>query len=163
MRPSRKGTEGEGQKNVKIDQKPLDLRNGKYEDRLFLQFLLLVMVPLIVMGLLSYQIYVQGETRRNRQALDSYGESVSIEYDNLFSSIREYYLDSTSNSTFKWLLEQKDPDGIRFLLECTQPDRQTLTDACALAREKGAAEALALLLEEQHRRFDGGTRKEFAL
>ena len=107
MRPSRKGTEGEGQKNVKIDQKPLDLRNGKYEDRLFLQFLLLVMVPLIVMGLLSYQIYVQGETRRNRQALDSYGESVSIEYDNLFSSIREYYLDSTSNSTFKWLLEQK--------------------------------------------------------
>ena len=86
MRPSRKGTEGEGQKNVKIDQKPLDLRNGKYEDRLFLQFLLLVMVPLIVMGLLSYQIYVQGETRRNRQALDSYGESVSIEYDNLFSS-----------------------------------------------------------------------------
>ena len=93
MRPSRKGTEGEGQKNVKIDQKPLDLRNGKYEDRLFLQFLLLVMVPLIVMGLLSYQIYVQGETRRNRQALDSYGESVSIEYDNLFSSIREYYLD----------------------------------------------------------------------
>ena len=71
MRPSRKGTEGEGQKNVKIDQKPLDLRNGKYEDRLFLQFLLLVMVPLIVMGLLSYQIYVQGETRRNRQSLDS--------------------------------------------------------------------------------------------
>ena len=107
MRPSRKGTEGEGQKNVKIDQKPLDLRNGKYEDRLFLQFLLLVMVPLIVMGLLSYQIYVQGETKRNRQALESYGESVSIEYDNLFSSIREYYLDSTSNTTFKWMIEQQ--------------------------------------------------------
>ena len=78
------------------------MKNGKYEDRLFLQFLLLVMVPLIIMGVLSYQIYVQGETKRNRQALESYGESVSIEYDNLFSSIREYYLDSTTNTTFKW-------------------------------------------------------------
>ena len=92
---------------MKIDQRPLDLKNGKYEDRLFLQFLLLVMVPLIIMGFLSYQIYVHGETKRNRQALESYGESVSIEYDNLFSSIREYYLDSTSNTTFKWLVEQK--------------------------------------------------------
>ena len=89
--------------NVKINRRPLDLKNGKYEDRLFLQFLLLVMVPLIIMGVLSYQIYVQGETKRNRQALESYGESVSIEYDNLFSSIREYYLDSTSNTTFKWI------------------------------------------------------------
>ena len=93
--------------NVKINRRPLDLKNGKYEDRLFLQFLLLVMVPLIIMGVLSYQIYVQGETKRNRQALESYGESVSIEYDNLFSSIREYYLDSTSNTTFKWMLEQQ--------------------------------------------------------
>ena len=75
---------------------------------------------------------------------------------------RAYLADHASEAVV-WLLEQKDPDGIRFLLECTQPDRQTLTDACALAREKGAAEALALLLEEQHRRFDGGTRKEFAL
>ena len=74
--------------NVKINRRPLDLKNGKYEDRLFLQFLLLVMVPLIIMGVLSYQIYVQGETKRNRQALESYGESVSIEYDILFSSIR---------------------------------------------------------------------------
>ena len=44
--------------NVKINRRPLDLKNGKYEDRLFLQFLLLVMVPLIIMGVLSYQIYV---------------------------------------------------------------------------------------------------------
>lgn len=63
----------------------------------------------------------------------------------------------------EWLLEQRDPDGVRFLLDCTQPDRQTLTRACALAREKGAAEALALLLEEQHRRFDGSMEKVFAL
>ena len=73
------------------------------------------------------------------------------------------YLADHASEAVAWLLEQKDPGGIRFLLDCTQPDRQTLTDACALAREKGAAEALALLLEEQHRRFDGGMRKEFAL
>lgn len=94
---------------MKINPKPLDLKKGKYEDRLFLQFLLLVTVPLIVMGFISYHIYVKGEEKRNLQALDSYGESVAIEYDNLFSSVREYYLDSASSTAFKWLVEQKTP------------------------------------------------------
>lgn len=82
--------------------------NNKYENRLFVQFLLLVTVPLIIMGIVSYHIYVKGETTRSRLALDSYCKSVSNEYENLFSSIREYYLDSTSSGSFKWLVSQEE-------------------------------------------------------
>ncbi len=82
--------------------------NVKYENRLFLQFLLLVTVPLIVMGIVSYCIYVKGETAKSRQALDSYCKSVANEYENVFSSIREYYLDSTSSTSVKWLVNQEE-------------------------------------------------------
>lgn len=93
---------------MKIKRWIFDSKNGKYENRLFVQFLLMVTIPLIVMGIVSYCIYVKGETAKSRQALDSYCKSVASEYENLFSSIREYYLDSTSSSVFKWLVNQEE-------------------------------------------------------
>ncbi len=63
----------------------------------------------------------------------------------------------------RWLLEEKDPAGLRFLLDRVEPDKATLTEACAIAREQGAAEALAILLEEQHKRFPSGMSKTFDL
>ncbi len=62
-----------------------------------------------------------------------------------------------------WLLSQRDVPGLRFLLERTDPDRDTLVRACDDARRAGATEALALLLEEQHRRFPAGGEKRFDL
>jgi len=63
----------------------------------------------------------------------------------------------------RWLLAEKDPGGLRFLLERVEPDKETLTEACSIAREQGAAEALAILLEEQHKRFPSGMDKSFDL
>ena len=63
----------------------------------------------------------------------------------------------------RWLLAERDPGGLRFLLERTAPDRETLSEACTMAREQGASEALAILLEEQHRRFPAGMDKSFDL
>lgn len=63
----------------------------------------------------------------------------------------------------KWLLEQRDLTGLHFLLERTQPDREILSAACALAREMQAPEAVALLLEEQHRRFPPVAARSFDL
>lgn len=100
-------TERTEQRKLKIERKPLDLKNGKYEDRLFIQFLLLVMVPVILMGAASYHIYVKGETEKTRLALESYGEGIATQYDNLLTTIREYYLDCTGSSTFKWLVSQE--------------------------------------------------------
>ena len=44
-----------------------------------------------------------------------------------------------------------------------EPDKETLAEACAIARKEGAAEALAILLEEQHKRFPSGLNKTFDL
>ena len=56
-----------------------------------------------------------------------------------------------------------DGDGLSFLLRQIQPDRGALSAACAQARELGNTAALAVLLEEQHRRFPAGPQKSFAL
>ena len=73
------------------------------------------------------------------------------------------YLRDHVPAAVKWLLEQRDLTGLHFLLERTQPDRETLSAACALAREQRAPEAVALLLEEQHRRFPPAAERSFDL
>lgn len=73
------------------------------------------------------------------------------------------YLRAHVPAAVKWLLEQRDLTGLHFLLERTQPDRETLSAACALAREQRAPEAVALLLEEQHRRFPPAAARSFDL
>ena len=66
-------------------------------------------------------------------------------------------------SAGRWLLEQWDTEGLRFLLHKLDWSRDDLAALCAGARELGAAEALALLLEEQHKRFPSGLDKTFDL
>lgn len=62
-----------------------------------------------------------------------------------------------------YLLSQRPAADLRFFLAETEPDRETLAAACALAREQGAAEAVAVLLEERHRRFPAGLERDFTL
>lgn len=73
------------------------------------------------------------------------------------------HLRTCTANAVRWLLEEKDPAGLRFLLDRVEPDKATLTEACAIAREQGAAEAVAILLEEQHKRFPSGMNKSFDL
>ena len=72
------------------------------------------------------------------------------------------YLKSRAGDALRLLLEE-DGDALPLLLKLTEPDRETLSAACALAREKGATAALAALLEELHRRFPAGLEKSFTL
>lgn len=73
------------------------------------------------------------------------------------------YLRSHVPEAAAYLLSRRDSSGLSFLLAETEPDREAISAACALAREQGAAEALALLLEERHRRFPGGWERRFEL
>ena len=73
------------------------------------------------------------------------------------------YLQSRTAEAVDWLLEEKDMAGLAFLLARTAPGREALAAACQRAREAGAAEAVALLLEGQHRRFPVGMGKSFDL
>ena len=69
------------------------------------------------------------------------------------------YLQSRAAEAVDWLLAERDMAGLAFLRNRAAPDRDTPAAACQRAREAGAAEAVALLLEEQHRRFPAGMDK----
>jgi hypothetical protein len=73
------------------------------------------------------------------------------------------YLRSHAAEAAHWRLQEQDAAGLRFLLREADPSRELLTQLCASARELDAPEALALLLEEQHKRFPAGAEKTFDL
>jgi len=73
------------------------------------------------------------------------------------------YLRRFAPETVRWLLEEDDAAGLRFLFSFAEADRETLSRACSEARERGQTECLAALLEEQHRRIPSGYRKTFDL
>ena len=81
------------------------------------------------------------------------------------SAEKEYwaYLRRRAVPVARWLLGQGDTAGLQFLLSHTDWEKETLTELCALAREQDTPEALALLLEEQHKRFPSGMDKTFDL
>ena len=61
------------------------------------------------------------------------------------------------------ILAERDAASLPFLLAQIRPDREALSAACAQARELGDTAALAVLLEEQHRRSPAGLGKSFTL
>ncbi len=78
---------------------------------------------------------------------------------------RQYlaHLRQNARAAITWLLEQRDMRGLAWFLPQSDVNRDTLLQACEVARSMGATEALALLLEEQHRRFGAGAQKSFLL
>lgn len=73
------------------------------------------------------------------------------------------YLRTYASETAHWLLTERDAAGLQFLLRWTEWDQESLAALCAQARQAAFSEALALLLEEQHRRFPAGLDKTFDL
>ena len=73
------------------------------------------------------------------------------------------HLRSHGEEALVWLLEQRDTEGLNWLLKHVELSRETLSAGCELARQRNAAEAQALLLEQMHRLAPAGRRKTFDL
>lgn len=73
------------------------------------------------------------------------------------------HLEENDGEALRFLLESRDTAGVAFLLRQAEPGKETLSAACDLARELHFPEALAVLLEEQHKRFPAGRAKTFDL
>lgn len=73
------------------------------------------------------------------------------------------YLRTRAGDALRLLLSEGDAESLPFLLSEAQPDREALSAACAQARGLGNTAALAVLLEEQHRRFPAGAEQTFDL
>lgn len=86
----------------------LRLRFGKYENQLFIRMLLMVTLPLLVMGIIAYHIYVSGERKRSLESLGASCQSLSQSYDNVFSQVRDYYLNIISTQEYQWLNQQEE-------------------------------------------------------
>ena len=72
------------------------------------------------------------------------------------------HLAARAGEALTWLLTERDTESLHFLLERVKPGPEALAGGCALARELGASEALALLLEARHR-TGAGVRRRFEL
>ncbi len=72
------------------------------------------------------------------------------------------YLRAQAEAALAWLVTERDAESLRIFLERVKPGPEALSEGCALARELGAAEALALLLEARHR-AGAGVRRRFDL
>ena len=73
------------------------------------------------------------------------------------------YLRDNAAAALEGALAARDMEGLAFLLDRTAPSRTALAAALETARQAGAAEAVALLLETRHQRFPGGPGKTFDL
>lgn len=73
------------------------------------------------------------------------------------------YLRARVPEAVSYLLSLRDVPGISRLLAETEPDGEALSAACALARERGSAAALAVLLEARRQGASGGWERSFAL
>ena len=73
------------------------------------------------------------------------------------------YLKTHAGEAAVWLVGERDMTGLAFLLKTAEPETAELAAARDLARETGAAEALALLLERQRDAAPRGLDKTFDL
>ena len=73
------------------------------------------------------------------------------------------YLRDHGVDAARWLLSRRDAAGLRTLFSRTDCTREDLSELCDLARRQDATEVLAVLLEEQHKRFPSGMDKTFDL
>ncbi len=78
------------------------------------------------------------------------------------AAYRDYLCRHTAEA-MELLLAEKDAAGLAFLLRQTEPEKELLTEFCAAARQQELPEIMALLLEEQHKRFPVGRMKSFDL
>ena len=79
-----------------------------YEKQMFIKLLGLVTLPLIVMGIVSCNIYIRAESAKSRLTLNSYSDEMTREYENIFSSVKEYYLSIVNEDAYKWLIRQEE-------------------------------------------------------
>lgn len=69
------------------------------------------------------------------------------------------YLRSHGTQAAAWLLEQRDLDGLAFLLRTVELTADALAQSCEAARQAGQTEAVALLLEQRRRRAPAAKKR----
>ncbi len=73
------------------------------------------------------------------------------------------YVQAHMRDVLLWLMDARDMRAVDFLLRVAAPDAKALCDCIEQARRLGYAEALAILLAQQHKHAPAGVGKRFDL
>ena len=83
------------------------IKGKRYEQYLFVQFLIWVSLPLLIMTAITYYIYNHSEDVKSRFMLDAYAEQMQDTCGNYFTDIKEYYLDIINGDIYQELLNRQ--------------------------------------------------------
>jgi len=78
---------------------------GRYQNRIFLLLLLVSVVPLLLVGFVSYRIYTEEMTKQSDLSMEAIKIQLSSDVESILSNIRQYYLESAEKEELKWLME----------------------------------------------------------
>lgn len=96
-----------------------------YERQMFLKLMALVTIPVIIMGVITYVLYLNEESAKSKMELESYGDKISQEYEDIFSSVKMYYLQLAREEDINWLVWQDTPPFDQYSrLKSIQEDMQ---------------------------------------
>ena len=76
-------------------------------DKVFVRLAVLVTIPLMVMGMISWMTYIRQESEKNNMTVELYTEEISGEYEQLLSMIKRYYMEFSASEGFRRLIQQK--------------------------------------------------------
>ncbi len=87
-----------------------NMRKGKgrpkFRSRVFLVLMVIVIIPVLIFGGITYKTYVDETEKRSVMALDAAGERVKDSVESVLKEIREYYMELTTRDEVEWLLDQ---------------------------------------------------------
>ena len=78
----------------------------KFRSRVFLVLMVIVIIPVLIFGGITYKTYVDETEKRSVMALDAAGERVKDSVESVLKEIREYYMELTTRDEVEWLLDQ---------------------------------------------------------
>lgn len=82
-------------------------RRVTYEGRIFLLLLLVAMVPVLIVGMISYSIYMEEVTKQSDLSMEAMETQIFSDVEGVLSNMRQYYLESSSKDEISWLIQTR--------------------------------------------------------
>lgn len=81
---------------------------SKFRSRVFFALLVIVIIPVLIFGGITYMTYMDETEKRSDMAMDAAGERVKDSVVSVLTGIREYYMELSERNEVMWLLDQKE-------------------------------------------------------
>lgn len=80
----------------------------KFRSRVFLLLMIIVIIPVLIFGGITYMTYIDETEKRSDMAMDAAGGRVRDSIVGILTGIREYYMELSERNEIMWLLDQEE-------------------------------------------------------